>query len=202
VDAIHVGKQVHCKHCGASFAIPDGETSEPDVYALEEPTEPSARRIPDTQGQSVVFVPARGDDPTTADRPRRKRQAPPGPTPQKARRDEPTFPWLKWLFRGGIAYALVLVAIALIAPSGTWLAGCILMATGGFLILAGHLAGAYGAFSEDWLYGFFYLVIPFYTAYYIVTRWDDMRVWFTCSTVGVGLSLLGIELVRLSGAAV
>ena len=25
VDAIHVGKQVRCKHCGAHFAIPDGE---------------------------------------------------------------------------------------------------------------------------------------------------------------------------------
>lgn len=49
VDAIHVGKHVRCKHCGTHFAIPDGETSEPDVYALEESADPAARAIPETQ---------------------------------------------------------------------------------------------------------------------------------------------------------
>lgn len=76
------------------------------------------------------------------------------------------------------------------------------MVTGAILILAGHLAGAYGAFSEDFIYGLLYLLIPFYTAYYIVTRWDDMWVWFTCSTVGVGVSMIGIELIRWAEAAV
>ena len=103
---------------------------------------------------------------------------------------------------GGVAFVLILIAIALLAPHGTWLAGCILMATGGVLILVGHLAGAFGAFSEDFLYGLFYLLIPLYTAYYIVTRWDDMWVWFACSTVGAGLSMAGIELVRWAEAAV
>lgn len=97
---------------------------------------------------------------------------------------------------------LILTAIALLAPHGTWLTGCILVGTGGILILAGHLAGAYGAFSEDFLYGFFYLLIPFYTAYYIVTRWDDMWIWFTCSTVGVGISMAGIALIEWAEAAV
>ena len=110
---------------------------------------------------------------------------------REVRRDEPEFPWITWLIRVGVAFVLILTAIALLAPHGTWLAGCILVGTGGILILVGHLAGAYGAFSEDFLYGFFYLVIPLYTAYYIVTRWDDMWVWFTCSTVGVGLSMAG-----------
>ena len=63
-------------------------------------------------------------------------------------------------------------------------------------------AGAYGAFREDFLYGVLYLAIPLYTAYYLVTRWDDLRVWFACSTAGVALVLLGTEVIRWSGAGV
>ena len=59
-DAVYVGKQIPCKHCGTHFAIPDGETSEPDVYALEEPAVPSTRGIADTQGQHAVIADFRG----------------------------------------------------------------------------------------------------------------------------------------------
>jgi hypothetical protein len=75
------------------------------------------------------------------------------------------------------------------------------MVTGMLLILIGYLAGAYGAFSEDSLYGFFYLVFPLYTAYYMVTRWEDLWVWLVCSTVGVGLAMIGIEIAQWAGAA-
>ncbi len=67
------------------------------------------------------------------------------------------------------------------------------------MVLVGFGAGAYGAFSEDFLYGVLYLVIPLYTAYYLVTRWDDLWVWFACSTAGVALVLLGTEMVRWAG---
>ena len=186
VDAIHVGKQVRCKHCGAHFAIPDGEMPEADIYALEQTDEPVGPRHSRRPGAERGLRAGPWRNRTSSDRPRRKRQDSFGPTPQRARRDEPAFPWGTWLIRGGVAFVLILVAIALFAPHGYWLAGCILIATGGVLILVGHLAGAFGAFSEDSLYGLFYLLIPLYTAYYIVTRWDDMWVWFACSTVGVG----------------
>jgi hypothetical protein len=65
--------------------------------------------------------------------------------------------------------------------------------------LLGYAAGAYGAFCEDFLYGFLYLVIPLYTAYYLVTRWEDLWRWFACSTTGVGLVLFGTQLLRWSG---
>ena len=73
------------------------------------------------------------------------------------------------------------------------------MAIGCAMILVGFGVGAYGTFSEDFLYGFLYLVIPFYTAYYMVTRWDDLWVWFACMTSGVGLVLVGIEMARWGG---
>jgi hypothetical protein len=107
-----------------------------------------------------------------------------------------------WLIWGGGALTLVLTGIALLAPHGTWLVGCILVAGGGILVPVAYLAGAYGAFSEDSLYGLLYILIPLYAAYYLVTRWEDLWVWMSCSTVGVGLVLIGTELVRWAGAPV
>ena len=40
------------------------------------------------------------------------------------------------------------------------------------------------------------------TAYYLVTRWEDLWIWITCATVGGGLVLIGTEMVRWAGAAV
>ena len=67
------------------------------------------------------------------------------------------------------------------------------------MILVGYGAGAYGAFSEDFLYGVLYLVLPLYNAYYLVTRWDDLWKWFLCSTVGVGFVAVGTRLLEWGG---
>ena len=66
-----------------------------------------------------------------------------------------------------------MAGIALFAPQGTLIAGSTLMVVGSVMVLAGYGVGAYAAFGEDFLYGFLYLVIPLYTAYYLVTRWED-----------------------------
>jgi hypothetical protein len=108
---------------------------------------------------------------------------------------------MTWLVRSAVAFVVVLLGIALIAPDGVWLAGCILMAAGGLLVLIGHLGGTYVAFTEDFVHGVLYLTIPLYTAYYIVTNWDDMWVFFACSTVGAGMAALGVTLVEWAGAA-
>ena len=65
-----------------------------------------------------------------------------------------------------------------------------------------YFAGAYGAFSEDILYGLLDITIPLYTAYYLVTPWEDLWIWITCSTAGVGLALIETEMVRWVGAPV
>ena len=62
--------------------------------------------------------------------------------------------------------------------------------------------GLYAAFQEDSLYGCLYMIIPLYTAYYIVTRWDELWICFACSTVGFGIVLLGTEMIRWAGWAV
>ena len=202
VDAVHIGKQVRCKHCGAHFAIPDPEAFQPDVYALEESSAESARGTSKSPAEEAVFVPARTDSTNAIDRPRRSERSVSGPTSRRVRASQSDFPWQSWLIWGSVAMVLILTAVAFLAPDGIWLVGCILLAIGSILVPVAYFAGAYGAFSEDSLYGFLYIMIPLYAGYYLVTRWEDLWIWIACATVGVGLVLIGTEMVRWAGAAV
>ena len=202
VDAVHVGKQVRCKHCGARFAIPVPGASQPDVYDLEEPQERSTRSTSKNLAEDAVFVPARADATSAINRPRRSKRSVSGPSTRRSRSSRSDFPWQTWLVRCSLALVLSLTAIAFLAPHGIWLVGCILVAIGSLLVPVAYFAGAYGAFSEDSLYGLLYILIPLYAGYYLVTRWEDLWVWIVCATVGVGLVLIGTELVRWAGAPV
>ncbi len=201
VDAVHIGKQVRCKHCGARFAIPDPETSQPDVYDLEAPPERSPDDLPESFAGEAAFVRARTDGRAAVVKPRWREPSRSPPPPRRIRASSSDSRWLAWLFRGGFALVLILSSIALFAPHGTWLVGCMLIAIGGILVPVAYLAGAYGAFSEDSLYGLLYILIPLYAGYYLVTRWEDLWIWITCATIGVGLVMLGTELIRWAGAA-
>ncbi len=200
VDAVHIGKQVRCKHCGARFAIPDPKTSQPDVYDLEAPPQWSSDEMTDRLVGEAVFVRARADGKAAVEKPRRKEPSGSRPPPRRIRTSSTDSRWLAWLVRGGVALVLILTALALFAPHGTWLVGCILIAIGGILVPLAYCAGAYGAFSEDSLYGLLYILIPLYAGYYLVTRWEDLWIWITCATIGVGLVMLGTELIRWAGA--
>jgi hypothetical protein len=200
-DVAFIGRQVRCKHCGTRFAIPDPDDPEANVYALEGAADEPAQDDATSLGQSTFFVPSRSDG-TPGGKAARKKKSATGLTPTRARKEKPAIPWLTWLVWFAIVLVVLLVAIALLAPQGTLIAGCVLMVLGGVMILVGYSAGAYGAFREDFLYGFLYLVIPFYTAYYMATRWEDLWVWLVCSTAGVGLILIGVEIVRWAGVAV
>jgi hypothetical protein len=152
--------------------------------------------------QDAVFVPSRRERAVSAERPGPTRLATSSPKRASDRQSDSGFPWETWLIRAGAALILILTALALFAPHGTWLAGCILIGLGGVLVPVAYFAGAYGAFSEDTLYGLIYLFFPPYIGYYMVTRWEDLWPWLLCATVGVGLVLVGTELVQWSGVAV
>lgn len=192
-DAAFAGKSARCKHCGVRFTIPSRAGEESEGYALEEPAEPA-----DAPSAGSTYVPTRGDEPAAAPR-KRKRVS--GRTGKRAERkpDRPPFAWKAWLIRSAITFALACVGIALFAPRGVVIVGCVLLAVGCVMVLAGYAAGAFGAFSEDFLYGFLYMVIPLYAGYYLLTRWDDLWPWFTCATAGFFLVLFATELLRWSG---
>ena len=194
-DEALVGRQVRCKPCQHRFVIPGAaEAAGPGGYLLDDPI-PGALSASPTAG--AVFVSSRGDEPSVFVSPRKSK-----PTrPSKSRREGPGFAWRTWLIRGGVVAAIALAAVALIAPRGLVVVGSILLGLGAAMVLVGYFAGAYGAFSEDFLYGFLYLVIPLYTAYYLVTRWEDLWKWTVCSTLGVGFVALGTEMLRWAGMA-
>jgi hypothetical protein len=120
----------------------------------------------------------------------------------KKKRRNAVRPWENPKVRGALVGVLVLVlvlaAIALFVPGGKRMVGLTLVVAGGLTFLAGYLAGAYGAFSEDFLFGFLYLAVPFYTAYYIVTRGEDLWRWFIAMIVGTLILLTGVSLVSSS----
>ena len=201
-DAAFIGTQVRCKHCGARFAIRDPDDTEADVYAIEGAADEPRQEDATGMGQSTFFTPSRSGGTSEGDKLARKKRSSRRLTRTHSSKEKPALPWMTWLASSAIVLAVVLAAIALFVPQGTLIAGCVLMGIGSVMILVGFSAGAYGAFCEDFLYGFFYLIIPLYTAYYMITRWEDLWVWLACSTVGVGLILIGFEIVRSAGVAV
>jgi transcription elongation factor Elf1 len=200
VDASAAGRPARCKQCGCDFTIPRPVDDELAGYALEEPDERTDAVTAFDPPAASSFVRSRGDDATAP--PRNPKRRPPESTTRTTRERSSHFPWGTRLVQGGVAIAIVLAAIAFLAPRGMLIAGCALMALGSLMVLLGFGAGAYGAFHEDSLYGFLYLVIPLYTAYYMITRWDDLWVWFVCSTAGVGLVVLGTEMIQWGGVTV
>lgn len=205
VDAAAAGKTGRCRHCGHRFTIPiPGPAAvEPDVFPLDGPA-----RTPVGDGYAVMdtppastFVPTLGDESADATPRRAKRSAARSSTRRAGRRaSRPA--WARRLAGAAGAFAIVIASIALFAPGGRLIAACAVIVIGCGMILAGYAVGAYGAFSEDFVHGFLYLVIPPYTAYYMATRWDDLWFWFACMTLGVGIVLIGIEVARWGGVVV
>jgi hypothetical protein len=59
------------------------------------------------------------------------------------------------------------------------------------LCLYGYASGAYIAFTEDDLHGWLYLLFPFYAAYYLVSRWDEMSSRLVMVVLGLVLAGVG-----------
>jgi hypothetical protein len=203
VDDTLIGRQIRCSQCNHRFAVPGPAEAESDGYALVEPTRGNfgVAESSTSAASGAVYVPSRGDEPTVTFSPRRPRPITSGSKSKRSRGQESEFAWKTWLVGLGVLLAIALLATALIAPRGVVLASAAMIVLGMVLVLVGFVAGAFGAFSEDFLYGFFYLVFTPYTAYYLVTRWDDLWRWCVGSTVGVGLILLGAAILRWSGFA-
>jgi hypothetical protein len=87
--------------------------------------------------------------------------------------------------------AVVLTLLAVFVPSARKAVGAAIALPGLILCLYGYASGAYIAFTEDDLHGWLYLLFPFYTAYYCVSRWDEMRSRLVMVVVGLTLLAIG-----------
>jgi len=212
VDDSLAGRSGRCRHCRFQFTIPQESGSvEAESYALETPVEPVAKAPLMAGGLSTepgsTFRKARGKEQKADDRfrPRSRRGQSSGSSSRKKEgrfTEDSVWAVLRWFPRLGLAIIPILLAAALIMPGGLTFVGWLLVLVGTLMVLVGYAAGAYGAFSEDFLYGFLFVAIPFYAAYYILTRWDDLWPWFLCSTLGTGLVLFGTQCLQWSGALV
>jgi Flp pilus assembly protein TadB len=97
-----------------------------------------------------------------------------------------------WMLGIAAVVGVALLLVAILLPDGTMIAGIALAGIGFVFMLVGYGVGAYAAFSEDFLWGFLFLVFPIYTAYYLVSNWDEMWRWFLVWSAGAAVLLLAI----------
>jgi hypothetical protein len=86
---------------------------------------------------------------------------------------------------------VIVIFLATFVPVARVPIGIALALPGVLLCLYGFASGAYIAFTEDDLHGWLYLLFPFYAAYYLVSRWDDMSSRLIMVVLGLVLAGVG-----------
>jgi hypothetical protein len=204
VDDRFVGRTVKCADCGRPLPIPVVQPSAAlppavDEYQLGDPHEvaPSTfqARPPRRKDQEAT------DRGMTREKPRKRSQKK-GP----ARRTGDGLFSLPVILISLAAVAVVLAFLAVFVPSARWAVGMAIALPGLVLCLYGYATGVYVAFTEDDLYGWLFLIFPFFAAYYLVTRWEEMSSRVIMIVAGlvllaIGGRMLEAEFVRAAEAA-
>jgi hypothetical protein len=191
VDDRFAGKTIKCAYCEKPMSIPVVEPNAPVAAAAVDEYELGETH----QNAPSTFRAARaksGEDRADAQRRGRVKKKTVRRSPKSDRRRESaeSAVSLPAILIGLAAIAVLVALVGFIVPGARKSAGVTLALPGLLLCLYGYASGAYIAFTEDDLYGWLYLLFPFYAAYYIVSRWDEMR--SRLIMVGVGLTLLAI----------
>jgi hypothetical protein len=90
---------------------------------------------------------------------------------------------LVWLGYPVAALLLTVAALFIVPVVGAILA-VILVIVGLLLGLVGGILSIVGAFKEDVVCGLLYLFVPFYSLYYLVTRWEQQKNAFLMNVCG------------------
>ena len=93
------------------------------------------------------------------------------------------------------ALASYFVPILAVIPA---LVGLLLALVGVVLILGGNLWFLLAAFQDEVIMGVACLFVPFFSLYYLITHFDQVKTPFFVSLIGVGLVMLGRFLGGLS----
>ncbi|MFO0908967.1 MAG: hypothetical protein U0794_11505 [Isosphaeraceae bacterium] len=89
---------------------------------------------------------------------------------------------------------VLLFALSLVVPVIAIWVGVVFSLAGILLVFGGMALGAYIAFTEDFVHGFFFVVLPIYAAYYFMSRWDDTK-------VALGVVIGGLVILAAGGWA-
>jgi hypothetical protein len=149
-------------------AIPVGVDDEEPITL--EPSSPPPRRRPLRDD----------DDDDYDDRPRRSRRPPPRRRSRPRRPGRPMSSWnMIFLGLGGLWVIMLLFAI-LLGPTGALLQ----VLVGVMVSLAGGIMFLMAAFQEDTVCGVLCLLLPFYSLYYLITRFPDVWQPFCVNLIG------------------
>jgi hypothetical protein len=121
-------------------------------------------------------------------------------TRQRGRESAENAVSLPVLLVGLAAIAVVLALLGYFVPGVRKPAGVALALPGVLLCVYGYASGAYIAFTEDDFHGWLYLLFPFYAAYYVVSRWDEMRSRLIMVGIGLTLAAIGGRLLEVDRA--
>jgi DNA-directed RNA polymerase subunit RPC12/RpoP len=190
VEDRHAGKTIKCTSCETRMTIPAAPPAATPLlvcgeYALDESHDsepPTFRTAPDTREQDQVSGSGQVKKRTV------KRSKGKGKHKRGGLSESAVSLWTVLVSLALIAVLLAIVAVFL--PEARTPVGVALAIPGLLLCLYGYATGVYIAFTEDDLHGWLFLLIPFYAAYYIVSRWDDM--YTRVIMVVAGLTLLAI----------
>ncbi len=191
VDDQFAGKTLKCAHCEKPMTIPVPERAAqaPAPSAGEYELGDSHQAAPST----FRTAPAKSSDekPQGRGRPRARKKTSSTTRRKNRRRESAGNPGtLPTLLVSLGAIAVVLIVVGYFVPSARRLSGLALALPGLLLCLYGYATAVYIAFTEDDFYGWLFLLFPFYAAYYVVSRWDEMR--SRLIMVGLGLALLAV----------
>jgi hypothetical protein len=201
VDGAFVGKTGKCASCGELITIPGAEPAgaapdtDPGVYPLGDPYE-FAQSTFSASPATASSSRERGRDPGGIRKRVPKRSKTGGGRP--AGSDQPASRRVILISLAGIIVVLALSAVFI--PGARMVIGLVLASSGLLLCLYGYASGAYIAFTEDDLYGWLYLLFPFYTAYYFISRWDEMRSRLVMVVAGLALLVAGGRLLEADRA--
>jgi hypothetical protein len=187
VDSSKAGRRGRCAGCGQEMTVPPVPSPAPpapgpahapmaDGYALEE-------------GGESTYTPAPGDewdDPPPSPRPVHTAKSPDLVRSLKKVKRGQFARWRGPLIGLGVA-VVVLAALALLVPKLAVVLGAILAMIGIVLVVGGYAVGAYVAFSEDFIFGALFLLVPIFTAWYFVSRFDEMKAPLAAVCLGLGL---------------
>ena len=192
VDDRYAGKTIKCAYCGGPMPIPVAKptgfspASAPayDEYQLGQPVEiePSAfQASPERKRQEQA---ARSKRPRKNARKRAKKRESERPALGEY------FSLRVMLISVGVV-AVVLALLTVLMPTARKPVGVAIALPGLLLCLYGYASAVYIAFTEDDLYGWLCLLFPFYAAYYVVSRWDDMRSRLIMVVAGLVMLTIG-----------
>ncbi|WP_435005199.1 HEAT repeat domain-containing protein [Tundrisphaera lichenicola] len=203
VDEGLAGKRAKCKQCGLSFVIPGatfpvGKPRSPhramppsharpadppprghDPFGFEEPPAPLPPRHADRDEEFEEVMPRRATmKPTKA--------APPSHSGAISIAGLPAWGYLLLTLALGIGMAFVMSQASNSSMQVAALAVQVLVMV---VSLGGGIACMVVAFRESVACGLMYLFVPFYSLYYLCTRWDEMKKPFVISIGGVAMGL-------------